>query len=138
MGQKNFGDNTEILFVTMGILLQRLINERSLDSYTHIILDEVHERELDSDFTMVALKELLEKNRNVKLILMSATFDSRFGQLHITCDFFSLFANYFATMGHTGHYVIQPEENYASSLIPAPTIQVGGKCYPGTLPLKSY
>jgi HrpA-like RNA helicase len=39
-----FHTDTKILFVTTGIFLQRLVNDASfLDSWTHVILDEVHE-----------------------------------------------------------------------------------------------
>ena len=74
--------------MTTGIFLQRLVNNPdSLRSYTHIIMDEVHERDLDIDFSLVVAKHLLAKQGldalQFKLILMSATFN------------FELFANYF-------------------------------------------
>ena len=94
LNSKQSGEDTKILYVTTGIFLQRLIHEQSLSSYTHIILDEgnkyiiyiyiVHERDLGNDFAMVAIKHLLHDNQHVKLILMSATFDTK------------LFANYFS------------------------------------------
>ena len=67
----------------------RLVNNPdSLKSYTHLIMDEVHERDLDIDFSLVVVKHLLgagEKDGlKFKLILMSATFNT------------NLFANYFA------------------------------------------
>ncbi len=52
---------------------------------THVILDEVHERDVDIDFTMVILKHLLATKKNkFKLILMSATINTE------------LFSHYFA------------------------------------------
>jgi HrpA-like RNA helicase len=73
---------TKILFMTTGIFLMRLNKPNSLDKYTHIIMDEVHERDLDIDFSLVVIKHLLgrimndskESNLKFKLILMSATF----------------------------------------------------------------
>lgn len=52
--------------------------ERSpkLDDVTHLVLDEVHERSIDSDFLLVVLKKLLFKRKDLKVILMSATVDS--------------------------------------------------------------
>ena len=44
-----------------------------LDRLSHVILDEVHERDIDSDFIMIALKHLLAKKPAIKVILMSAT-----------------------------------------------------------------
>ncbi|KRX08535.1 P-loop containing nucleoside triphosphate hydrolase [Pseudocohnilembus persalinus] len=66
---------TQILFVTTGMFLTNLVHRKQelLNKYTHIIIDEVHERDLDSDFSMIALKHYLAFNNNVKLILMSAT-----------------------------------------------------------------
>ena len=76
---------TKILIVTTGIFLQRLIHERNLDEFTHIILDEVHERDIDIDFCLILVKYLLKANKRIKLILMSATIAT------------VLFANYFST-----------------------------------------
>jgi len=33
---------------------------------SHIIVDEVHERSMDCDFLLVVLKQLIEKNSNIK------------------------------------------------------------------------
>ena len=44
---------------------------------THVIVDEVHERSIDSDFLLVILKELLVRRPDLKLILMSATLNAR-------------------------------------------------------------
>jgi len=49
---------------------------RCLTEYTHVILDEVHDREEDLDFVMLLCKKFVNTNsRGVKLILMSATLD---------------------------------------------------------------
>ncbi len=69
-----------------GILLQKLI-VGDIDKYTHIIIDEVHERGLDVDFVLLVLKILItRKNLKTKLILMSATIDcelfSRYYQIN--------------------------------------------------------
>jgi len=77
--------------MTTGIFLMRLVNNPdSLAKYTHIIMDEVHERDLDTDFSLVVLKHLLGNKDertsmlNFKLVLMSATFNTK------------LFADYFS------------------------------------------
>lgn len=44
-----------------------------LDKFTHIILDEVHERDKDMDFLMIAIYKYL--NPKIRVILMSATID---------------------------------------------------------------
>ncbi|XP_067938858.1 ATP-dependent RNA helicase TDRD9-like [Watersipora subatra] len=79
-------DKTMITYMTTGILLQKLIKERSLNTYTHIILDEVHERDQDTDLALLIVKRFIHSvSPTVKIILMSATFDCR------------IFADYFAT-----------------------------------------
>lgn len=48
--------------MTTGIFLMRLVNNpESFNKYTHIIMDEVHERDLDIDFSLVVLKHLLAR-----------------------------------------------------------------------------
>ncbi|XP_058062573.1 probable ATP-dependent RNA helicase spindle-E [Anopheles bellator] len=70
-------DDTRLRFVTTGVLLQWLITAKSLARYTHIILDEVHEREVDMDFLLIFVRHLLAtKSTNTKIILMSATIDA--------------------------------------------------------------
>uniref|UniRef100_A0A0N4ZS66 RNA helicase n=1 Tax=Parastrongyloides trichosuri TaxID=131310 RepID=A0A0N4ZS66_PARTI len=70
-----------ICFCTIGTLLKRM--EGGLHGVSHIIIDEVHERELNTDFLLIILRELSIKFPALKIILMSATVDT------------TLFSNYF-------------------------------------------
>jgi HrpA-like RNA helicase len=73
--------------MTNGILLQRLIHEKNfLTNFNFIILDEVHERDIDSDFIMVAFKHLLPAFPHVHLILMSATIDNKLFSCYFAKD----------------------------------------------------
>jgi len=75
-----------LLLVTTGVLLRRLTSEGAdayLSSLTHVIIDELHERDRFADFLMIVLKDVLPKYPNLKLILMSATMRE------------DLFSNYF-------------------------------------------
>ncbi|KAI5288594.1 hypothetical protein KEM54_005095, partial [Ascosphaera aggregata] len=79
---------TKITFMTTGVLLRRMQTggENIVDSLadvTHVVVDEVHERSLDTDFLLALLREVLKKRRDVKLILMSATLDA-----HIFSEYF--------------------------------------------------
>ncbi|CAH2092989.1 unnamed protein product [Euphydryas editha] len=65
-----------IKFCTTGILLTELEVNQSLSNYSHIILDEVHERDVHVDLSMCMLKQVLKKRKDLKLILMSATLDA--------------------------------------------------------------
>lgn len=70
-------EDTRILFCTTGVLLERLIITKTLSHFTHIILDEIHERDKDMDFLFIIIRMLMAKDApNVKIILMSATIDS--------------------------------------------------------------
>ncbi len=68
-------NETKIKYVTDGMLLREFIIDRKLQKYSVIILDEVHERSLNSDTILALTKDiLLNKYRNdLKLIVMSAT-----------------------------------------------------------------
>ncbi|XP_056398433.1 ATP-dependent RNA helicase DHX29 isoform X2 [Hyla sarda] len=70
------GENTRLLYCTTGILLRKLQEDSLLQNITHVIVDEVHERTVQSDFLIIILKEILHKRSDLHLILMSATVDS--------------------------------------------------------------
>ncbi|KAI1318582.1 ATP-dependent RNA helicase dhx29 [Mortierella claussenii] len=73
-------------FCTTGILLRRLESDKTLKGVTHLVIDEVHERTLESDFLLIILKKLLPHRPDLKIILMSATVDSaRFSQYFSGC-----------------------------------------------------
>ena len=103
-----------LTFCTTGIFLKRMQNAllggmhsgRSLDDVTHVVVDEVHERDVDTDLLLVVLKRLLAvrkaQNKPIKIILMSATIDP------------SLFREYF-------------KDEHG---LPAPVIEVPGRSFP--------
>ncbi|KAG8985528.1 hypothetical protein FRB90_004651, partial [Tulasnella sp. 427] len=78
-GDSKVTAKTKLLFVTTGVALRRLATDedQSLNDVTHIIVDEVHERSVDSDFLLLELRELLHRNRTIKIILMSATINQK-------------------------------------------------------------
>ncbi|KAJ8715102.1 hypothetical protein PYW08_005083 [Mythimna loreyi] len=65
-----------IKFCTTGILLADLETDQGLTKFSHVILDEVHERDCHIDISMLILKQVLKKRKDLKLILMSATIDA--------------------------------------------------------------
>lgn len=67
---------TRLLFCTFGILLRQLQAEGALDCITHIVIDEVHERNLDGDVLMALLKQCLNTTPHLRVVLMSATLDA--------------------------------------------------------------
>jgi hypothetical protein len=71
--------NTRLLFCTTGILLKRLEEDETLANVTHVFVDEVHERSIESDFLLMVLRDLIPKRTSgspLKVVLMSATLDA--------------------------------------------------------------
>ncbi|KAF1496730.1 ATP-dependent RNA helicase TDRD9, partial [Pygoscelis antarcticus] len=96
---------TRLLYMTTGVLLQKVVCAKSLAEFTHIFIDEVHERTEEMDFLLLVIRKLLRTNsQSVKVILMSAS---------INCE---EFADYFALPVH-------------NSLNPAYIFKVEGKPY---------
>jgi len=101
-----------ITYCTTGILLEQLKHDPDmLDSISHLIVDEVHERDLNIDFLMIVVKKALQARRVAgktlpRVVLMSATLDTE------------LFAKYFA---HT-------VEDGTRKL--CPSISVPGRTFP--------
>ncbi|SYW76632.1 related to ATP-dependent RNA helicase [Ustilago bromivora] len=107
--------NGSITFCTTGVFLRRLqsalgdadASNTFLDSITHVVIDEVHERDVETDLLLVVIKRLLAERRRlgkkeIKVVLMSATINPM------------LFQQYFA----------DPSGN------PAPVVEIPGRSYP--------
>ena len=64
IGMKSeMSESTRVLFCTTGILLRRLVTNKakSASEFTHIILDEMHEMDMDMAFVLLVLKRLLQQ-----------------------------------------------------------------------------
>jgi ATP-dependent RNA helicase DHX57 len=87
LDSKQSAVKTRLLFCTTGILLRRLLSDPSLSGITHVVLDEVHERTIESDLLLLLLRNMLITGMNpgIKIVMMSATADAE------------LFAGYFET-----------------------------------------
>ncbi|XP_019406703.1 PREDICTED: putative ATP-dependent RNA helicase TDRD9 [Crocodylus porosus] len=70
--------DTRLIYMTTGVLLQKIVGAKSLTEFTHIFIDEVHERTEEMDFLLLVVRKLLRTNsRFVKVILMSATINCK-------------------------------------------------------------
>ncbi|CDY10756.1 BnaA05g11800D [Brassica napus] len=77
--QSKGGRRSSVVFCTNGILLRVLVGKGSVSyvsDITHIIVDEIHERDCYSDFMLAIIRDLLPSNPHLRLILMSATLDA--------------------------------------------------------------
>uniref|UniRef100_A0A8C4R7J1 RNA helicase n=1 Tax=Eptatretus burgeri TaxID=7764 RepID=A0A8C4R7J1_EPTBU len=63
-----------IMFCTVGVLLRKL--EAGLRGISHVIVDEIHERDLNTDFLLVVLNDVVRMYPEARVILMSATIDT--------------------------------------------------------------
>lgn len=72
-GEKAISDKTNILFVTEGTFLRFYENDPLLREFGLIILDEFHERHLETDAAFYFLKKTMEKRADLKTVIMSAT-----------------------------------------------------------------
>ncbi|KAF4124040.1 pre-mRNA-splicing factor ATP-dependent RNA helicase DHX38/PRP16 [Geosmithia morbida] len=68
---------TVIKYMTDGVLLRESLNEPDLDRYSCIIMDEAHERALNTDILMGLFKKILQRRRDLKLIVTSATMNAK-------------------------------------------------------------
>ena len=70
------GPRTRLRFVTEGILTRRLLTDPALRGVDAVVLDEFHERHIDSDLALALLKRLQRTRPELKLVVMSATLDT--------------------------------------------------------------
>ena len=86
-GESHTSAETIIEFLTPGILLRRLLRDPGLEGVAAVVLDEVHERGLDTDLLLGMLAEVRQLRGDLTLLAMSATLDAaRFAQLLGTPD----------------------------------------------------
>lgn len=72
-GKRAKSKNTKLLYSTDGSIVAQLINDPELKEYDVVIVDEAHERTVQIDLLLLLLKKALVINKNLKLIIMSAT-----------------------------------------------------------------
>ena len=70
------GPATRLRFVTEGVLARRLLADPLLQSVDAVVLDEFHERHLDSDLSLALLKRLRVKRPELVIVVMSATIEA--------------------------------------------------------------
>ncbi|KAK5224689.1 putative ATP-dependent RNA helicase ucp12 [Exophiala xenobiotica] len=98
-GDSKVSSRTKITFQTTGVLLRWLQGAESvktaLQDVSHVFVDEVHERSLDTDFLLALLRDALPSLPHLKIVLMSATLNA------------DTFANYFGASKSVGRVHIE-------------------------------
>jgi HrpA-like RNA helicase len=84
-GESHQSSHTKLLYTTTGSLISKLTgSDPLLSEYKVVIIDEAHERSIDTDILLMLLKNVLRKRSDFRLVIMSATIDLKF------------FANYYS------------------------------------------
>jgi ATP-dependent RNA helicase DHX57 len=95
---------TRLMFCTTGVLLRQMQSDPELRGLTHIVVDEVHERSVETDFVLLLVRDILPQRPSLRVVLMSATLDA------------SKFSHYFSSL------IAQP----------VPVISIPGRTHPVT------
>ncbi|XP_072367340.1 ATP-dependent RNA helicase A isoform X1 [Scyliorhinus torazame] len=83
-----------IMFCTVGVLLRKL--EAGLRGISHVIVDEIHERDINTDFLLVVLRDVVQAYPDIHVILMSATIDTTmFREYYFDCPIIEIFGRTF-------------------------------------------
>jgi len=86
-GLREGARSAAITFCTTGYLVRLLAAKPDyFDRFTHLILDEVHERSVDQDILVLLARRLLEMNSTIRVVLMSATLQAQLFQDYFGCD----------------------------------------------------
>ena len=70
------GPETRLHFLTEGVLTRRLFTDPDLGGVDAVVLDEFHERHLESDLALALLKRLQRTRPELRIVVMSATLDT--------------------------------------------------------------
>src|SRR5579863_10281537 len=71
------GPRTRLRFLTEGVFTRRLLSDPTLRNVGTVILDEFHERHLDTDLALALIRRLQQtRRRDLRLVIMSATIDT--------------------------------------------------------------
>ncbi|KAF0687011.1 Aste57867_21231 [Aphanomyces stellatus] len=77
----------KLVFCTTGILLRQLQTNPTLDGVSHVVVDEIHERDVQCDVLLGLLRRLVLSRPSLKLVLMSATLNAELFQAYFrSCD----------------------------------------------------
>ncbi|KAG8348069.1 DEAD DEAH box helicase Helicase conserved C terminal domain [Trypanosoma vivax] len=108
-------EKTKVLYMTDGMLLREVLSDGNLSRFAAVVVDEAHERTVDTDILLGVLRLLIRRRPNFRLIVMSATLEME--------KFKSYFSHppliYVSGRMHevAVHYARGPVENYVEACV---------------------
>ncbi|GJW53731.1 probable pre-mRNA-splicing factor ATP-dependent RNA helicase DEAH5 [Tanacetum coccineum] len=109
------GPGTVIKYMTDGMLLREILLDKKLCQYSVIMLDEAHERTINTDVLFGLLKGLLKRRPDLRLIVTSATLDAdKFSGYFFNCNIFTIPGRTFPV---EIFYAKQPESDYLDAAL---------------------
>jgi pre-mRNA-splicing factor ATP-dependent RNA helicase DHX16 len=115
-----FEDNTtpgktKIKYMTDGMLLRQLLSEPGLDSYSVMMIDEAHERNLATDILLGLLKDISRWRTDLKILISSATLDAqKFADFFDGAPIFNIPGRRYPV---EIFYTESPESNYVTAVL---------------------
>ncbi|XP_007225026.2 probable pre-mRNA-splicing factor ATP-dependent RNA helicase DEAH5 isoform X1 [Prunus persica] len=109
------GPDTLIKYMTEGMLFREILMDKNLSQYSVIMLDEAHERTVNTDVLFGMLKQLVKRRPDLRLIVTSATLDAeKFSRYFFNCMIFTVPGR---TYPVDTLYAKQPESDYLDGAI---------------------
>ncbi|RCH85400.1 DEAH-box ATP-dependent RNA helicase prp43 [Rhizopus azygosporus] len=113
--EDNTSPSTFLKYMTDGMLLREAMSDPLLSRYSAVILDEAHERTLNTDILMGLLKEVCKKRKDLQVVVMSATLDA--GKFQKYFDDAPLLSVPGRTFPVEIYYTPEPERDYLEAAI---------------------
>ena len=116
---------TRLKFLTDGMLVREMMNDPLLSKYSVVMIDEAHERTLNTDITLGLLKKIQKKREDLRIIVASATLDAekffKFFNTNTSGDHSKDTAYIMTVEGRMFpvdiHYTIDPVPNYVQATV---------------------
>ena len=106
---------TMIKYMTDGMLLRQLLSEPGLDSYSVMMIDEAHERNLATDILLGLLKDISRWRTDLKILISSATLDAqKFAEFFDDAPVFNIPGRRYPV---DIFYTESPESNYITAVL---------------------
>ena len=73
-GDNKTSDKSKLIFTTTGSVFSKITgSDPYLEEYNCIVIDEAHERSVETDILLLLIKNALKKRKDLRLVIMSAT-----------------------------------------------------------------